>query len=450
MKFLRERPQGAQGRSSMEQEITRRLIQFINESPSCYHAADSVARALSESGYVRLWESLPWHLEEGGRYYVSRGDASLIAFRLPRRDYTGFQLAAAHSDSPTFKIRETAEAASAGNCLRLSVEPYGGMVMRSWLDRPLSAAGRVMVRENGAIVSRLVNVDRDLLVIPSVAIHMDREVNKGTALKPNTDLLPLLGLGQEPGAFRTLIAQTAGVPEEDLLTTDLYLYPRQSAVLAGVHEELVVSPRLDDLQCVFACLQGFLAAEEGGSVPVLAVFHNEEVGSGTRQGADSTFLTDVLERISNACGRDIESFRTAAANSFLVSADNAHAVHPAHPEYADPGEAPVLGGGVVIKYNANQRYTTDAVSDAVFRQVCALAGVPVQRYSNRADLPGGSMLGNLSTAHLSVHSVDVGLPQLAMHAACEVAAGADTEALARAMTVYFSRTFRAGPEGFFI
>lgn len=424
------------------------LLHFLDESPSCYHAAANVTHALTEAGYVRLWEGQPWSLTPGGRYFVLRGDASVIAFRIPRADFSGFQLAAAHSDFPTFKVREAAETVSAGNCLRLSVEPYGGMIMRSWLDRPLSVAGRVMVRSSEAIVSRLVNLDRDLLVIPSVAIHMDREVNKGTALKANTDLLPLFALGKEPGAFRRLVAEEAGVPEADLLTTDLFLYPRTHAVRAGAQEELIVSPRLDDLQCVFACLQGFLAAEEGESVPVLAVFHNEEVGSGTRQGADSTFLTDVLRRLCTALGRDESGYQQAVANSFLVSADNAHAVHPAHPEYADPGEAPVLGGGVVIKYNAAQHYTTDAVSDAVFREICARASVPVQRYSNRADLPGGSTLGNISTAHLSVHSVDVGLPQLAMHSACEVAAAADTEALIRAMTVYFSRSFQAGPAGY--
>lgn len=426
------------------------LLSFLDHSPSCYHAAFNIARALTEAGYVRLWEGQTWSLAPGGKYFVLRGDASVIAFRIPQTDISGFQLAAAHSDFPTFKVREAAETVSAGNCLRLSVEPYGGMILRSWLDRPLSVAGRVMVRSNGGIVSRLVDVDRDLLVIPSVAIHLDREVNKGTALKANTDLLPLFALGKESGAFRRLVAETAGVREEDLLTTDLYLYPRTPAVLAGAQQELIVSPRLDDLQCAFACLQGFLAAETGRSVPVLAIFHNEEVGSGTRQGADSTFLTDVLERLWAALGRDESAYRQAVANSFLVSADNAHAVHPAHPELSDPNEAPVLGGGVVIKYNAAQHYTTDAVSDAVFREICARAGVPVQRYSNRADLPGGSTLGNLSTAHLSVHSVDAGLPQLAMHSACEVAAIADTDALIRAMTVYFSRSFQAGPEGFCI
>lgn len=431
----------------MDMTISRQLLTFLDASPSCYHAAANVAKELLAADYTRLYEGEPWHLEEGGRYFTLRGESSLIAFRVPCRDFRGFMIAAGHSDSPTFKVRETAEVPSAGNCLRLSVEPYGGMVMRSWLDRPLSVAGRVMVRENGKAVSRLVNVDRDLLVIPSVAIHMDREVNKGTALKANVDLLPLFACGKEPGAFRRLIAGAAGVEEADLLTTDLFLYPRTGGTLTGANEEFVSSARLDDLQCVFGCLRGFLGAADSGSVPVLAVFNNEEVGSGTRQGADSTFLTDVLRRVNGAMGRGEEDWMTAAVNSFLVSADNAHAVHPAHPEYADPNEAPVLNGGIVLKYNASQRYTTDALSAAVFSQICHEAGVPVQRYSNRADLPGGSTLGNISTAHLSVPSVDIGLPQLAMHSAYEVAGAGDTEYLVRAMTAYFGRSFRMGPGG---
>ena len=337
----------------MDQNISRQLLEFLDASPSCYHAAANVAKELLAAGYTRLYEGEPWHLEEGSRHFTLRGDSSLIAFRIPNRDFRGFMIAAGHSDSPTFKVREAAEVSSAGNCLRLSVEPYGGMVMRSWLDRPLSVAGRVMVRENDKVVSRLVNVDRDLLVIPSVAIHMDREVNKGTPLKANVDMMPLFAEGKEPGAFRRLIVEEAGVEEADLLTTDLFLYTRTKGTLTGAHEEFVASPRLDDLQCVFGCLRGFLAAEDSGSVPVLAVFS----------------------------------------------------------------------------------------------QICHEAGVPVQRYSNRADLPGGSTLGNISTAHLSIPSVDIGLPQLAMHSAYEVAGARDTEYLVRAMTAYFCRSFRAGPEG---
>ena len=428
----------------MEQEVTRRLLDFLDASPSCYHAVDNLARRLEAEGYERLREAEPWTLRTGGKYYVVRGDSSLAAFRVPGGVPAGFMLAAAHSDSPTYKVREEAEVLSAGNCVRLAVEPYGGMIARSWLDRPLSVAGRLVVRREGGIATQLVNVDRDLLVIPSVAIHLDREVNQGTALKANTDLLPLLGCGTERGRFRSLLAEAAGVPEEDILSTELFLYPRAAAVLLGAEGEFVASPRLDDLQCVFGCLEGFLAAKEGGSVPILCVFNNEEVGSGTRQGADSTFLTDVLERISTALGRD---WRLMAVNSFLVSADNAHAVHPAHPELSDGAERPVLNGGVVLKYNAGQKYTTDAVSGAVFREVCRAADVPVQRYSNRADLPGGSTLGNISSAHLSIPSVDIGLPQLAMHAAYEVAGSRDTALLARAMAEYFSRSFRYLPDG---
>ena len=428
----------------MEQEVTRRLLDFLDASPSCYHAVDNLARRLEAEGYERLREVEPWTLRTGGKYYVVRGDSSLAAFRVPGGVPAGFMLAAAHSDSPTYKVREEAEVLSAGNCVRLAVEPYGGMIARSWLDRPLSVAGRLVVRREGGIATQLVNVDRDLLVIPSVAIHLDREVNQGTALKANTDLLPLLGCGTERGRFRALLAEAAGVPEEDILSTELFLYPRAAAVLLGAEGEFVASPRLDDLQCVFGCLEGFLAAKEGGSVPVLCVFNNEEVGSGTRQGADSTFLTDVLERISTALGRD---WRLMAVNSFLVSADNAHAVHPAHPELSDGAERPVLNGGVVLKYNAGQKYTTDAVSGAVFREVCWAADVPVQRYSNRADLPGGSTLGNISSAHLSIPSVDIGLPQLAMHAAYEVAGSRDTALLVRAMAEYFSRSFRYLPDG---
>ena len=426
-------------------DTVQKLFRFLDESPTCYHAAANAKAALTAAGAVELRESEQWKLEKGTLYVVERGDSALVAFRVPEGPFHGFLMAAAHSDSPTFKVRETAEAASAGNTLRLSVEPYGGGVWRGWLDRPLSVAGRVVIRQGDRLVSRLVNIDR--LVIPGVAIHMDRSVNKGAELNPAVDLLPLLGCGKEPGAFRKLIAEAAGVREEHLLSTELFLYPRTKAVQTGLNGEFIVSPRLDDLQCVFGCLEGFLAAKPGGSLPVLAVFNNEEVGSNTRQGADSTFLTDVLERIAHGCGLDSEGWKAAVANSFMVSADNAHAIHPAHPEYADKGECPVLGGGIVIKYNANQRYTTDAVSGAVFQAICQEAGVPVQRYSNRADLPGGSTLGNISTAHLSVPTVDIGLPQLAMHSVCETAGAADTDHLVKAMTAYFSRDFHRDRDG---
>lgn len=421
-----------------------KLLSFLDASPTCYHAVENLKQVLLEDDYQQLFEHRAWELAAGGKYFVVRGDSSLVAFRLPEQDFRGFMIAAVHSDSPTYKVREAAEVSSAGGCVRLSVEPYGGMIHRSWMDRPLSVAGRVIVRQGKTLYAKLVNVDRDLLVIPSVAIHMDRNVNKGTELNPAVDLLPLFGNG-EAGKFRGLIAREAGVAEEDLISTDLFLYPRTRGTLTGAEEEFVAAPRLDDLQCVFGCLEGFLAAKASNSVPMLCVFNNEEVGSGSRQGADSTFLTDVLERI---CG-DKEKYMTTAANSFMVSADNAHAIHPAHPEYADKQEVPVLNGGIVIKYNANQRYTTDAVSAAVFAKLCRDASVPVQRFSNRADQPGGSTLGNISSAHLSIPAVDIGLPQLAMHSSYEVAGAKDTEHLVRAMTEFFGSSFCHTDDGGF-
>ena len=431
----------------MTQSDTMDFLQFLDNSPTCYHAVANLAAELTRHSYTVLSESDRWQLSPGGSYFVTRGGSSLLAFRIPDGNIHGFQLAAGHSDSPTLKLRQNAEVPSAGDCLRLSVEPYGGGIWRSWMDCPLSVAGRVMTAEdNGTVRSRLVNVDRDLLSIPSLAIHMNREVNKNGGLDVSKDLLPLFGCGKA-GQFQALIAQTAGVPEERLLSTELFLYPRTKATRVGVNEEFVLSPRLDDLQCVYGCFQGFLMAQASESIPVLCVFNNEEVGSGTRQGADSTFLTDILQRISAGLHWDSEQSAAALANSFLVSADNAHAVHPAHPEYADANESPRLNGGIVLKYNAAQRYTTDAFSAALFLSLCRKADVPVQRYSNRADLPGGFTLGNISTAHLSVPSVDIGLPQLAMHSACELAGAQDTDTLVKAMTAYFSASFRRLPDG---
>ena len=421
----------------MSNDMCRGLLEFLDASPSCYHAADNVAQTLLGAGYQQLWEGASWNLCEQGKYFVMRGDSSLIAFQIPKKEFRGFMIAAGHSDSPTFKVRESAEVASAGNCIRLSIEPYGGMILRSWLDRPLSVAGRAMVREENRIVSKLIHVDRDLLMIPSVAIHMDREVNKGTALKANVDMLPLYSGGKETGSFRKLIAETAGVEEGDLLTTDLYLYPRTPAARIGAHEEFVASARLDDLQCVFGCLQGFLAADAGESVPVLAVFNNEEVGSGTRQGADSDFLYSTLKRIVYAMGGNEETYMQAVAESFLISADNAHAVHPNHPEKADPTNRPVLNGGIVIKYSGNQKYTSDAFSGSVMKKLCMDADVPYQVFYNHSDVLGGSTLGNISTAHVSVASVDIGLPQLAMHSAVETAGVKDIEYLIKALKEFY-------------
>ena len=418
-------------------DTVQKLFRFLDESPTCYHAAANAKAALTAAGAVELRESEQWKLEKGTLYVVERGDSALVAFRVPEGPFHGFLMAAAHSDSPTFKVRETAEAASAGNTLRLSVEPYGGGVWRGWLDRPLSVAGRVVIRQGDRLVSRLVNIDRDLLVIPSVAIHMNRNANDGMKYQANIDTVPLFSAEDPDAAILPLAAEAAGVRPEDVLGQDLFLYCRGEGMLLGENEEYILSPKLDDLECACGCLEGFLAAKESGNIAVCCIFDNEEVGSSTKQGAGSTFLRDTLRRIALCLGKDEQELQMMLARSFLVSADNAHAQHPNHGEYADPDNCPYMNEGVVIKFNANQRYATDGRSCAVFRAVCENAGVPTQVMSNRSDLPGGSTLGSISDTLVPVSTVDIGLPQLAMHSSWETAGVQDYEFLIRAMTEYF-------------
>ena len=428
----------------MGKTATMELIDFIARSPSSFHAVDQVRQALEAAGYRGLEESEPWSITPGERCYVTRNASSLIAFQVPRGPWKGFLLSASHSDSPTFQIKENGELEGPEHYLRLNTERYGGMLCAPWLDRPLSVAGRALVRTAEGVESRLVDIDQDLVLIPSVAIHMNREANSGYKYDPKTDMVPLFGTVGHRGEFRALVARAAGAEAADLLGMDLFLYLRQRGTIWGAGEEFVSAPRLDDLQCAFGCLRGFLAAEPGESLPVYCLFDNEEVGSGTRQGADSDFLQRTLERLCAALGVD---YPVAAANSFLVSADNAHAVHPNHPEYADPTHRPHLNGGVVIKHSASQRYTTDAVSQAVFGEVCRRAEVPVQHFANRSDLPGGSTLGNIALAHVSLYSVDIGLAQLAMHSPYETAGAEDTDHLIRAMTAYYSLSFSVERDG---
>lgn len=431
----------------METKYTGKLLEFLEKSPSAFHVIHNFSALLEEQGYTHLPESERWTLKKGGKYYVTRNGSSLIAFRVPEKPEGGFMMAAAHSDSPTFKIKHTAEKTSAGHYVQLSTEKYGGMLMSTWMDRPLTAAGRVLVREGDRLVTKLVCVDRDLLVIPNVAIHMERTANDGKKYNAAVDTLPLLGGMDAKDGFLSIVAQAAGVEKDDILGTDLYLCCRQKGTLVGADGEYVHSPRLDDVECAFGCMTGFLQARESGSVPVCCVFDNEEVGSATKQGAASALLRDVLRRIASGMGQDEEGFQTMLAQSFLVSADNAHAQHPNHPEYADGGNCPYMNEGIVIKYNANQRYTTDGVSDAIFRSVCAQAGVPVQAFANRSDMVGGSTLGSIANTMVPVNTVDIGLPQLAMHSAFETAGSKDIDYLVEAMTVYFGKTLRTDVPG---
>ena len=415
------------------------FVDFLNHSPSCYHATANLKKMLLDAGYSQLLEHEDWLLQPGGKYFMVRGGTTLIAFRIPVPNPRGFMMSASHVDRPTFKLKANPECK--GAYTRLPTEKYGGMIMSTWMDRPLSVAGRVMVETEEGVVGRLVDLDRDLMLMPSVAIHMNRQVNDGYKWNPAVDTIPLLG-GKDAGdKLVKLLEEAAG---GRILGHDLFLYVRQKASIWGVEEEFISSAALDDLECAWACTQGFLNARDTDSIPVLCAFDDEEVGSNSPQGAASTLLEDTLNRICNAL--ELNPYRMLA-QSFMVSADNAHAIHPNHPEFADPANAPVLGGGVVLKFNANQRYTTDGVSAAVFRKVCSRADVPLQSYCNRADIPGGSTLGHISLTHVSVPTADVGLPQLAMHSSYETAAVKDIAYLTEAMTEYYSSALEVHADG---
>ena len=417
---------------------TKALMAFLDASHSVYHAAAYLADTLERSGYTRLLEGDSWQLTPGGKYYLTRGGTAVLAFRVPQTTPVGFMMSASHSDRPTFKVKENGELV--GAYTRLATEKYGGMLMAPWLDRPLSVAGRVLVETESGVQSKLVDIDRDLLLIPNVAIHMNRKANDGYTWNPAVDTLPLLGSKAAAGKLNKLLEKAAG---GKILGHDLYLYVRQKATVWGMDKEYISSAALDDLECAWCCTQGFLRSQDSGSIPMLCVFDSEEVGSSSVQGAASRLLEDTIRRICAALSLDESRM---LANSFMVSADNAHALHPNHPEYADSANAPVMGGGVVLKFNASQRYTTDGLSAAIFRKVCAKANVSVQTYCNRADIPGGSTLGNISLSHVSVPSADIGLAQLAMHSSYETAAVADAISLEEAMTAFYGHSLKVSGE----
>ena len=428
--------------------VNEELFSFLDHSPNAFFAVRNMCDLLSGAGMTRLYEGTPWKLEAGKGYFVTRNDSAVIAFKIPKLDYTGFQMMASHCDSPVFKIKTNAEISVDQRYVKLNVEKYGGMLCAPWLDRPLSVAGRVVVRTKDGIETRLVNVERDLMIIPNLAIHMDRQVNDGHKFNAQVDMLPLFcEKGEEKDAFLGLIAAEADVPAGDILDTDLFLYNRMPAVSLGLNGEFIASGRLDDLQCAFASLKGFLESAPADSVSVHCVFDNEEVGSGTKQGAASTFLKDTLRRINSAAGRTEEEYLMSIASSFLVSADNAHAVHPNFAEKTDPTNRPYLNKGIVIKYSANQKYTTDAVSGAIMRAICQEADVPCQTFANRSDMLGGSTLGNIAQSQVALNTVDIGLPQLAMHSPYETAGAKDTAYLIAAAKVLFSSSVEGTGDG---
>ena len=413
--------------------MIRQLFDFIQCSPTASHTAATVRAMLTQAGFTELLETDPWPLEPGGRYFTTRGMSALIAFQVPKGDFRAFTAVAPHGDSPCFKVKESPELRVDGQYTKLNTEVYGGMQLALWTDRPLSVAGRLAVRTENGVKGVLCDIRRDLLLIPGVAIHMNRGVNEGVKLDPQKDTLPLLGGSQ--AELKKLVAENAGVAPEDILSWDLYLYSRAQGTVFGAEKEFIAAPRLDDLECVFAAAKAFLAGENRENVTVLSLFDNEETGSLTRQGADSPFLSEVLERISLSCGKSREEHLRAIASGFMLSADNAHAVHPDSPEKSDPTNRCYLNEGVVVKHSP--RYASDALTAGVFQAICQKAGVPVQVYYNNSRIPGGGTLGNLSGSHVALPTVDIGLAQLSMHSPYETAGAKDLDYMVWAMQAFY-------------
>lgn len=416
------------------------LFTFIEKSPTCFHAAANIGHMLEEAGFRKLDERNRWNLQKGKKYYVNRNESSVLAFTIPETEkIRGFHMVSAHSDSPCFKLKENMEGIVENTYLKWNVEKYGGMILSTWLDRPLSVAGRVIYKTTEGMKSALVNLEKDIAIIPNVAIHMNRDMNKGVEYNPQIDMQPLVGEAGTKGKYLEWLAQEAGISKEDILGADLFLYNRDKCCMLGLDEAFIAGPRLDDLECAYAGMQALTEAEAKEYISLCAVFDNEEVGSGTKQGAASTFLQDVLMRICTGLGMDSEDYCCMIADSFMISADNAHALHPNHPEKADTMNCPVLNKGIVLKYHGSQKYATDAYSAAIMKDICHQAKVPYQTYANRSDIAGGSTLGNISATKVSVNTVDIGLPQLAMHSAMETAGAQDFMYLIKALKTFYGQ-----------
>lgn len=424
----------------MYKETSKEMLDFIKKSPSVFHAVESIKSKLIKEGFEELLESRKWNLEKGKSYFVTKNLSTIIAFKLGDylNDYS-FNIVASHGDSPSFKIKDNYNIESLSKYVQLNVEKYGGMIYSTWFDRPLSIAGRVIIENEDIIETKLVNIDKDLVLIPNLAIHMNKEANSNMKYNEQVDLLPLYGLTSNGGNdLLDNVSMFLNIDTNNILSTDLFLYNRMEPTIWGSNEEFISSSRLDNLQCAYATLEGFIKGNNQNAVNVYCCFDNEEVGSGTKQGAASTFLEDTLKRINLSLGKNDEDYLCALASSFMVSADNAHAVHPNHPEKSDPTNRVFMNEGIVIKHNANQKYTTDGVSSAVFQLICEKAGVPVQHYSNRSDISGGSTLGNIASLNVSINTVDVGLAQLAMHSSYETAGIKDTYFMEKAIEEFFN------------
>lgn len=422
---------------------------FIENSPTAFQAIASIKKRLLASGFSELLEGQKWNLEPNGKYFTSRNHSSIIAFTLPnQKEVKSFNLCASHSDVCSFKVKPEA-VLNKGSYVQLNTEGYGGMLCSTWLDRPLSIAGRMMIEKDGLIKETLFDLKEPCCLIPNVAIHMNRSANDSMVYNKQIDMLPMVAMKQKEFDLKKLIADKMDVDKDTISMIDGYLYNPQDCVLWGEEKEFISAPRLDDLEMAYATLCGFLEAENKKSVNVYCCFDNEEVGSRTRQGAASSFLKETLKRITLNLGNTLEDYYAALANSLMVSADNAHALHPNHPEKSDELNCPKMNQGIVIKFNAAQSYTTDAFSAAYFKALCKLADVPVQTFTNRSDATGGGTLGNISTSQVSISSVDIGLAQLSMHSTFETAGTKDIEYCVKALKEFYSHTIVMPDSGTF-
>ena len=426
-----------------------RFLDFVLSAPTAFHAVEEVCDTLRDNGFIQLNERDAWVIEPGKCYYVTRNRSSVIAFKVPETGFAHFQIVASHSDSPVFKLKPNTVETAAGKYTRLNVEPYGGMIMSTWFDRPLSVAGRVIVREGDKLTTKLVDLCRDAAMIPNVPIHFNREINSGYKFNPQVDLLPVYGDAAAKDLLMKEIADCCETAVESIAACDLFLYPRGPVSVWGADECFFSAPRIDDLECAWSSVEAFIKEDAAKHINVCAVFDNEEVGSSTKQGAASTFLNDVLTRTGFALGATESEIRAAMITSFMVSADNAHAVHPNHPEKYDADNRVYMNEGVVIKHNANQKYTTDGASNAIFSAVCEKAGVPVQHFANRSDVPGGGTLGNIANTKVSMNTVDIGLAQLAMHSACETAGCKDLDHMVNALRSFYATDIAVTEDGTF-
>ncbi|MBQ7380301.1 MAG: M18 family aminopeptidase [Clostridia bacterium] len=424
---------------------TKQLLEFIENSPTAYQAVESAAKILDEQGIVRLGAQDEWKLEPGSCYYTVQNGTSIIAFCMPAGKIDSIMLAASHSDSPTFKLKANCEADAFGDYVKLNTERYGGMILSTWLDKPLSLAGRLVVKDGDTVKTVSVKVDRDLVLIPNVAIHQNRKHNDGYVYNAQTDMMPLYGMASAKGTLIAQVAESAGVKAEDVIGSDLYLYNRTPATIWGAENAFFSAPRIDNLMCAYGTLLGFIQSRTAeNTLQVWACFDNEETGSRTKQGAGALWMRDTLERVCEANGTDL---RRVLPASMMLSADNAHAKHPNHPELSDAQNAPRMGGGVVIKANASQSYATDGISCALFSEMCKREGVPTQSFANRSDAPGGSTLGSIADTLLPMNTVDIGMAQLAMHSSYETAACADNEHLVNASRAFFETAIKLDAQG---